>query len=257
MDRRGFCKIIGATCLGVALKPVYDLLNRAPVVDAVTKRDNQVSQGSSWAMVVNMNACKAGDGCTVCSDACHAYHNVPDFGNPKDEIKWIWTAPYETAFPELDHEYQANYLKDTPYILLCNHCDNPPCVKVCPTKATWKTEDGIVMMDYHRCIGCRYCMAACPYGARSFNWIDPREKIKDINPDYPTRFKGVVEKCNFCQERIERDLLPVCVEACPEKALSFGNLNDPESEIRKVLASNRTVRRKPEKGTEPKVFYID
>ena len=100
-------------------------------------------------------------------------------------------------------------------------------MRVCPTQATWKREDGIVMMDWHRCIGCRYCMAACPYGSRSFNWLDPRPYIHNPNPEFPTRTKGVVEKCNFCAERLGTGRPPACVEACPEKALVFGDLADP------------------------------
>ncbi len=112
-------------------------------------------------------------------------------------------------------------VKITPYLgksfrqlrlpVFCNHCENPPCVRVCPTKATFQRADGIVMMDYHRCIGCRLCMAACPYGARSMNYRDPRPFIAKINPDFPTRTKGVVEKCNFCEERLAKGMLPACV----------------------------------------------
>jgi len=140
--------------------------------------------------------------------------------------------------------------------LFCNHCDNPPCTKVCPTQATWKREDGIVMMDWHRCIGCRYCMAACPYGSRSFNWRDPRTNINEISNDFPTRTKGVVEKCTFCDERIAKDLMPACVEACTEKALIFGDLNNRKSDVRKLLKENFSIRRKPGLGTEPEIYYI-
>jgi Fe-S-cluster-containing dehydrogenase component len=112
------------------------------------------------------------------------------------------------------------------------------------------------MMDYHRCIGCRYCMAGCPYGSRSFNWKNPRPFIKEINFDFPTRTKGVVEKCNFCQERLIQGLLPACVEACKERALIFGDLNDPDSEVRRILRSRHTIQRHPELGTKPKVFYV-
>jgi molybdopterin-containing oxidoreductase family iron-sulfur binding subunit len=133
-------------------------------------------------------------------------------------------------------------------------------VRVCPTQATWKREDGIVAMDWHRCIGCRYCMAACPYGSRSFNWMDPRPYIKNPNPEFPTRTKGVVEKCTFCTERLAgpggHPRPPACVEACPEKALVFGNLADPRSPIRELLATRSHIRRKPELGTGPDVFYI-
>ena len=112
------------------------------------------------------------------------------------------------------------------------------------------------MMDWHRCIGCRYCMAACPYGARSFNWVNPRPHIKTLNPDFPTRTKGVVEKCTFCSERLVKGQMPACVEACPEKALVFGDVNDPKSEIRQLLAGNYTLRRRPELGTGPNIYYL-
>ena len=139
---------------------------------------------------------------------------------------------------------------------LCNHCENPPCVAVCPTKATFKRDDGIVMMDYHRCIGCRYCMAACPYGARSFNWQDPRPFIHAIDKGYPTRTKGVVEKCNFCDERLAGGLAPACVDACKGACLAFGDLNDEHSEANRLLRSRPAMQRKPELGTRPKVFYL-
>jgi molybdopterin-containing oxidoreductase family iron-sulfur binding subunit len=129
-------------------------------------------------------------------------------------------------------------------------------VRVCPTKATFKREeDGIVLMDMHRCIGCRFCMAACPFGARSFNFASPRDLVPDLRREYPTRMRGVVEKCNFCAERLAEGMLPACVEAS-NGALIFGDLDDPDSEIRHVLAHNFTIRRKPELGTNPSVFYI-
>lgn len=235
-------------------KPAFDILSRLKLVAASPGAEALV--GKRWAMLIDLNACLERDGCRDCLDACHRVHNVPDFGNPKDEVKWIWTVPYEEAFREQEHEFITESLKGRPTIVLCNHCDNPPCVSVCPTRATWKREDGIVMMDYHRCIGCRYCMAACPYGSRSFNWRDPRPFINEINPDFPTRTKGVVEKCNFCQERLAQGLLPACVEACPEKALVFGDLGDANSGVREILGSRYTIQRKPGLGTKPKVYYI-
>jgi len=111
-------------------------------------------------------------------------------------------------------------------------------------------------MDFHRCIGCRYCMVACPYGARSFNWKEAKPFVEEINPKFPVRTKGVVEKCNLCTERIAKNQLPACVEACKEKAIIFGDLNDPDSEIRHVLSSNDTIRRKPHLSTMPSVYYI-
>jgi molybdopterin-containing oxidoreductase family iron-sulfur binding subunit len=128
---------------------------------------------------------------------------------------------------------------------------------VCPTQATWKREsDGIVMMDWHRCIGCRYCVVACPYGSRSFNWRDPRPAIPEVDPDFPTRMRGVVEKCTFCEERLARGLMPACVEACENDEMVFGDLEDPNSEVRRLLRENFTIRRKPTLGTHPQIYYI-
>jgi molybdopterin-containing oxidoreductase family iron-sulfur binding subunit len=149
-------------------------------------------------------------------------------------------------------------LEHTPLLVLCNHCENPPCVRACPTNATFKNPDnGIVMMDFHRCIGCRFCMAACPFGARSFNFRDPRPFINpaEQNKQFPTRTKGVVEKCSFCAERLAVGQLPACVEASDGK-LVFGDLYDPESKVRELIKTNYTIRRKQALGTEPSVYYI-
>ena len=112
------------------------------------------------------------------------------------------------------------------------------------------------MMDWHRCIGCRYCMAACPYGSRSFNWKNPRPDIENINSEFPTRTKGVVEKCTFCDERIAKGQLPSCVEVCKNKEMLFGDLNNHNSEIREILSQTYSIRRKPELGTQPEIYYI-
>ncbi|HEX3001644.1 MAG TPA: 4Fe-4S dicluster domain-containing protein, partial [Methanoregula sp.] len=144
------------------------------------------------------------------------------------------------------------------------HCTTPACTKVCPVSATWKRkEDGIVMMDMHRCIGCRYCMSACPYRVRSFNWLYPRPDIvkSDANPLYPNRTKGVVEKCTFCAERLRLGKEPACVEASKQVpggagALTFGNLSDPDSEVSRILKEKRTISRQPGFGTRPNVYYI-
>ncbi len=194
-----------------------------------------------------------------CIKACHHAHNVPNFPDKKDEIKWIWLTGYENAFPTHSHDYRSEDVGNNEVLVLCNHCDNPPCVRACPTKATFKDKDGIVAMDYHRCIGCRFCMAACPYGSRSFNWRDPRAGLdmKNINREFPTRMRGVVEKCNFCADRLGRGDMPACVEALGySKAMIFGDLNDPNSEIRQVLKKKQTIQRKPSLGTHPSVFYI-
>jgi molybdopterin-containing oxidoreductase family iron-sulfur binding subunit len=213
--------------------------------------------GKRWAMVIDLKKCQ-GTACgDECIQACRAAHNIPDFDDRKEEVKWIWKEPFPHAFESLESEYANEKLEHMDALLLCNHCDKPPCVKVCPTEATWKREeDGIVMMDWHRCIGCRYCVAACPYGSRSFNWRDPRPHIEQMTAEFPTRERGVVEKCTFCDERIAKGEPPACVAACREKGLVFGDLEDRNSEIRKVLAENFTIRRKPELGTEPEVYYL-
>jgi Fe-S-cluster-containing dehydrogenase component len=142
----------------------------------------------------------------------------------------------------------------------CFHCQNPPCVDVCPVKATWMEPDGIVVVDYNWCIGCRYCMAACPYDARRFNWADAVVPQDELNPNQHylgnrLRQKGVVEKCTFCIQRSRQGKNPACVEACPTGARVFGNLLDPDSEIRWILAHKKVFRLKEDLGTEPKFWY--
>ena len=143
----------------------------------------------------------------------------------------------------------------------CYHCDNPPCVKACPTKATWKEPDGIVVVDYDWCIGCRYCMAACPYMGRRFNWNEPEVPKEEItkNQHYlgnRKRARGMMEKCTFCIQRSRKGKLTACVEACPTGARVFGNLLDPDSEIRFVLENKKVYRLKEDLGTDPKFWYF-
>jgi len=142
----------------------------------------------------------------------------------------------------------------------CQHCDNPPCVKVCPVQATWMEPDGIVVIDYDWCIGCRCCISACPYGARRFNWGKPSIPTDELNPvtEYlgnRPRQRGVVEKCSFCLQRVRKGLYPKCVEVCPVGARKFGNLLDPDSEIRYILENKRVFILKEELNTQPKFFY--
>jgi Fe-S-cluster-containing dehydrogenase component len=257
--RRRFLQIAGLSVLGLGVRPVGDALATAP---GSVEVGPEAKIGKRWAMVVDMKKCaKAKKGCDDCVKACNVAHNVPQFDNAKDEVKWIWLTSFEHAFPTEENKFMDEYvhesMKNYPFVVLCNHCDNPPCVRVCPVQATFRREDGIVMMDYHRCIGCRFCMAACPYGARSLNWRDPRPFIKQYNREYPTRARGVVEKCTFCFERLAKGLIPACVDACKEqKALIFGDVEDPKSQIREVLRNNPTIRRKPQLGTQPQVYYI-
>lgn len=143
----------------------------------------------------------------------------------------------------------------------CFHCDDPPCVDVCPVQATWKEEDGLVVVDYDWCIGCRYCMAACPYDGRRFNWSKPEVPENEVNKNQHylgnrMRKKGVVEKCTFCVQRTRKGKNPACVEACPTGARIFGNLLDPNSTIRWVLENKKVFRLKEDLGTEPKFWYF-
>ncbi len=266
MDRREFIRLAGiSTILGLGGTSALNWLRGDDLEASHVLTDEKALTAKRWAMAIDMSRFKTGDDYKRVIHACHSIHNVPDFGNSKDEVKWIWSDTYEHVFPGQENEYLPEEMKEKPFIVLCNHCDNPPCVRVCPTKATFKRKsDGIVMMDQHRCIGCRFCMAACPFGARSFNWRDPRPFIKEENAEYPTRTKGVVEKCTFCFERLAKGLIPACVEASQKAAreagtepgMYFGDLDDPNSEVRKALNTHFTIRRKPELGTHPSVYYI-
>ena len=136
---------------------------------------------------------------------------------------------FEHSFPGQEHKFMPEDMKHKPFLLLCNHCDNPPCVRVCPTSATSKRKDGIAMQDMHRCIGCRFCHGCLPFGARSFNYKRPKtcENLQEyMNPTFPTRTIGVVEKCTFCYERLAKGLKPACVEES-NGALVFGDIEDP------------------------------
>jgi molybdopterin-containing oxidoreductase family iron-sulfur binding subunit len=274
--RRGFLKSAGSAALGIGCGlPLLSGGCRGLQEGA----EHETSESSQLAMVVNVQTCLLDEVREACVKACDRAHSIPtSIPDPDDEVKWIWTEEYENAFPDQAHRHTERRLKGQPILVLCNHCTKPPCVKVCPTKATWKRQsDGIVMMDMHRCIGCRYCIAACPYGSRSFNWRDPRPFItaENLNPTYPTRTKGVVEKCDFCAERLRagkgedgKPPEPACVEAVRrlaetkpeaeksliEKALIFGPLSDPD--VRTALDENHTICRRPSLGTEPNVFYI-
>lgn len=255
MNRREFLKLAGTgTIISLAGIGLFERVTEEAIAAQFAK-DPKGLNAKRWAMVVDLRKFKTEEDYKRIISACHSLHNVPDFGNPKDEIKWLWTDTYEHSFPGQEHEFMPEWLEKKPIPLLCNHCANPPCVRVCPVKATYKSPDGITQQDYHRCIGCRFCMAACPYGARSFNWRDPRPFIKKTNNEFPTRTKGVVEKCIFCTERLAKGLKPACVEES-KGALIFGDLMDPDSEVRQVLRNEFTVRRKAELGTDPSVFYI-
>jgi len=167
---------------------------------------------------------------------------------------------FEEGDPFYDHErVPAEGMAYLP--VACQQCENPECVKACPATATWQEPDGIVVIDYNWCIGCRYCMAACPYGARHFNWTEPGIPSDELNPNTHylgnrPRPHGVVEKCTWCIQRTRHGRYPACVEACPVGARKFGNLLDPNSEMRYLMEHERTFVLKAELDTKPKFFYF-
>ena len=248
ITRKDFLKIAGIAVAGAGAGKLVRAIEPAPQVPA--------SGQKRWGMVIDFQKCRNDKGCEQCLAACRTAHNIPEIPDTAHEVKWIWKEPYEKVFPFQQTDYTRQVYGGHVLPILCNHCANPACIRVCPTRATWKREDGIVMMDWHRCIGCRYCMAACPYGSRSFNWFDPRPYIQHQTAEFPTRTKGVVEKCNFCEERLANGRLPACVEACQEKALVFGNLDDENSAVRQLLRARFSIQRQPELGTGPSIFYL-
>ncbi len=256
--RRKLLKLFGVAALGAGVKPVLNAFAK----EAGQPGEPQILAGEKaltakqWGMVIDTRKFHSAHDLEPMIEACHHAHNVPEFDNKDHVIKWIWETHYHNAFPNKTNHYLNEAVEHRPFLVLCNHCENPPCCRACPTKATFKRDlDGIVLMDFHRCIGCRICMMACPYGARSFNFRDPRPGITHQNDLFPTRMKGVVEKCNFCAERIAVGERPYCVEAS-KGAIAFGDLHDPESEVRHLLKENYTIRRKQALGTEPAVYYI-
>lgn len=214
---------------------------------------HQATSPHRWAMVIDLNKCV---GCNQCVLACQAHNNIaPD-------ITWNRIVPLGEMWGK----------KEVFLPIQCMHCADAPCTHVCPVSATYQRGDGIVMMDYDRCIGCRYCQEACPYGARSFNWQaftgDNPAVPEWGEPDVERRPRGVVEKCTFCVQRIDRGLAaglmpgvneeatPACVVACPVKARLFGDLNDPNSAVSQALAHNESFRLREDNGNEPRIYYL-
>jgi Fe-S-cluster-containing dehydrogenase component len=223
-----------------------------------------------WGMVIDLDKCV---GCQACSVACKEENNVPH-GSPGEqrsnrEIYW------HKVIAATNGRYPRVSTQVIP--MPCMHCDHAPCVTVCPARATYRREDGIVVQNFRRCLGCKYCMVACPYGARSFNYKEQEEEAYhhlDSPPDrsvwgqwpYPTRTHGVVEKCTFCFHRIDKglkegkkigkDVVPACVEACPANARAFGDLDDTGSEVSRLLSARRPIRLREELDTQCKVYYL-
>ena len=221
--------------------------------------DTRAQKGVQFGFALNLSVC---NGCRKCAEACHIENNH----DRETNNSYIRVLEMKKGSLDMEHG-NAHYQHETPakdsyYMpVQCLQCDNPPCVDVCPVKATWKERDGIVVIDYNWCIGCRYCEAACPYHARRFNWKKPTIPANEINPDQSylsnrIRPKGVVEKCTFCLHRTRVGRLPACLEACPTGARVFGNLLDPDSDIRWVLDNKRIFVLKEELGTKPRFFYF-
>jgi molybdopterin-containing oxidoreductase family iron-sulfur binding subunit len=203
-------------------------------------------------------------GCRRCVYGCVEENNQ----TREPQMHWIQVLEMEKEkgidFMHADLYYDHEEVPHEGHFYLpvqCQQCKNPPCVKSCPVSATWTTEDGIVVVDYNWCIGCRCCMAACPYGARHYNWGKVVLPPEDANPETHylgnrPRYKGAVEKCTFCIQRVREGRYPACVEVCPVGARKFGNLLDPESEIRYILENKRVLILKEELNTQPKFYYF-
>ncbi len=249
VSRRDFLKLAGGLAATVGLIQFISVNSLASPLEAGSGGED----GVKWGMLIDINKCI---GCNYCTYACQAVNNLAD----------------DMLYNVVSTETTQN---GTEYFLSrpCMQCAEAPCVHVCPVKATYYREDGIIAMDYNRCIGCRYCQVACPYDARVFNWREPIKK-SELSPTFgvqevPNRDRGVVEKCHFCSHRIDDGLArkltpgvdqqatPACVVACPTGARVFGDLNDPNSPISKARQEARvTLRLREELSTEPRVYYI-
>jgi len=223
-------------------------------------RDLKPMHGVEFVYALNLTRCI---GCRKCVHACVQENNQSR--SPEIQYIRVLRMPHGSFDVEKsEHNYNPEKVPEKGFFYMpvqCQQCRNPPCVKVCPVHATWQDADGITVIDYDWCIGCRYCMAACPYGARHFNFTKPGIPKERLNLEMAylgnrPRKKGVTEKCHFCIQRTRDGRYPACVEVCPAGARKFGNILDPESEVSKILSTKRVfIQLKDELGTEPRFYY--
>jgi molybdopterin-containing oxidoreductase family iron-sulfur binding subunit len=229
----------------------------------VTVKATPAIEGVKFGYGLDLSRCI---GCRRCVYGCVAENNQ----SRDPQIHWIRVVQLEkekgTSLEYAEHYYNPVQVPEKGHFYMpiqCQQCENPPCTKVCPVQATWQEKDGIVVVDYNWCIGCRYCMAACPYGARHFNWGKANLPPEELNTDTHylgnrPRPIGVVEKCTFCIQRTREEpgRYPACEEVCPVGARKFGNLLDPDSEIRYLIENKRVFILKEDLNTQPKFFYF-
>ena len=236
VSRRQFIGWGAAAVAGIMIAPgvtLFDLAHGRPAGEAASGKVR-------WGMLIDTSQCSAG--CNDCVTACNTENHLSG-GIRETDSQWIRKMELKDQRGGKTHSLP----------MMCQHCEHPPCVDVCPTGASFKRADGIVLVDRHICIGCRYCMMACPYKARSF----VHEEVTGQNPDVP-RGKGCVESCTLCAHRIDRDQKPACVEACAaagRNAIIFGDLNDPQSEISKRIATYATTQVRADLALNTAVRY--
>ncbi len=239
-DRRAFLRGAGAFA-ATALAPGATLYAFGDRSASARPPGTPASPAKRWGLLIDINKCP--EGCNHCVTACSEENGWRDSGRRETDAQWIRKVTLRDP--------KSGWSGDAP--VMCQHCADPPCVDVCPTGASFKRADGIVLVDKHTCIGCRYCMMACPYKARSF----VHEPIDDQKPCAP-RGKGTVESCTMCVHRIDADRLPACVEACAAKgggAMTFGDLNDHESDIAKAVRARASEQIRADLGLNTGVRY--